>query len=73
MYRLMNDHRDAVIGELIRISDVPRYLELRRKMREVNVATDHGVPADVPRLLADESLAPGQAVLQAVLRAHGSA
>ena len=40
MYRLMNDHRDDVIGELTRISDVPRYLELRRKMREVDVGTD---------------------------------
>lgn len=42
MYRLMNDHRDEVIAELSRISDVPRYLEMRRKMREVNVATDVG-------------------------------
>ena len=40
VYRLMNDHRDEVIAELNRISDVPRYLELRRKMREVNVAID---------------------------------
>ena len=40
MYRLMNDHRDEVIDELVRISDVPRYLELRRKLREVDASTD---------------------------------
>jgi hypothetical protein len=40
VYRLMNDHRDAVIAELSRISDVPRYIELRRNARSVNVATD---------------------------------
>jgi hypothetical protein len=36
----MNDYRDDVIAELNRISDVPRYLELRRRMSDVNVATD---------------------------------
>jgi hypothetical protein len=36
----MNDHRDAVVDELVRISDVPRYLELRRRMRTTDVATD---------------------------------
>lgn len=40
MYRLMNDHRESVIGELSRISDVPSYLELRRRMCVVDVASD---------------------------------
>ena len=40
MYRLMNDCCDAILAELDRISDVPRYLELRRQMSRVNVSTD---------------------------------
>lgn len=40
MYRLMNDCSDAILAELDRISDVPRYLDLRRQMSRVNVATD---------------------------------
>jgi hypothetical protein len=40
MYRLMNDCCDDIIAELDRISDVPRYLDIRRQMTEVNVARD---------------------------------
>jgi hypothetical protein len=37
----MNDCCDAIIAELDRISDVPRYLDMRRRMKDVNVATDY--------------------------------
>jgi len=40
VYRLINESSDAVLAELERISDVPRYLELRRQLTHVNVATD---------------------------------
>jgi hypothetical protein len=36
----MNDCCDAILAELDRISDVPRYLDLRQQMSRVNVATD---------------------------------
>jgi hypothetical protein len=40
VYRLMNDHCNEVVDELARISDVPRYLELRRRMRTTDVSSD---------------------------------
>jgi len=40
VYRLINDSRDAVLDELERISDIPRYLELKRQHQQLNVATD---------------------------------
>ena len=36
----MNDNCEQVLAELARISDVPRYLELRRRLCTTNVATD---------------------------------
>jgi hypothetical protein len=37
---MMNDHCDAVLAELQRISDVARYVELRRRLAQVDVSKD---------------------------------
>jgi len=40
MYRMMNENCDELLAELDRISDVPRYIELRRRLFAGDVATD---------------------------------
>lgn len=40
MYRMMNENREAILAELDRISDLPRYLELRRRLYEKDIVTD---------------------------------
>lgn len=40
MYEMMNEHCDEVLAELDRISDLPRYLDLRKRLWEVDASTD---------------------------------
>jgi hypothetical protein len=45
VYRMMNENCEDLLAELDRISDVPRYIELRRRLFAGDVATDENFHA----------------------------